>query len=105
MKDWGKIYIPNSCLEAEAECHVHFAFHGAGCQALDGKRSQYNHFAAKNNVIMVYPRSHAAWDNDGEIDDNYMTEDGPYPRIIMGMLERLGEGCPTEEEEPDDEEE
>ena len=54
---------------------------------------------------MVYPRSHAAWDNDGEIDDNYMTEDGPYPRIIMGMLERLGEGCPTEEEEPDDEEE
>jgi len=105
MKDFGKIYIPNSCLEAEAECHVHFAFHGERDWHLENRKTQYNHFAAKNNIIMVYPKTYAAWDNDGDIDeDNYMTRDGLYPKIIMGMLERLGEGCPTEEEEEEDDE-
>ena len=50
---------------------------------------------------MVYPRTSAIWDNYGDVDpDNYMYQDGVYPRIIMAMLERLGEGCP--EEDPDD---
>ena len=45
---------------------------------------------------MVYPRTRAIWDNYGEVDpDNYMNQNGVYPRIIMAMLARLGEGCPA----------
>jgi hypothetical protein len=28
MNDFGRIYVPDSCLESK--CHVHFAFHGKG---------------------------------------------------------------------------
>ena len=53
---------------------------------------------------MVYPRTRAAWDSAGDIDpDNYMNRDGVYPRIIMAMLARLGEGCPAEDADGGDE--
>ena len=101
MKEYGKIYVPTPCLTEQ--CHVHFAFHGSGCADLDKRQSQYNHFAASNNVIMVYPRTSAIWDNYGDVDpDNYMNRDGVYPRIMMAMLARLGEGCPEEEQPSDD---
>ena len=52
---------------------------------------------------MVYPRTSAIWDNYGDVDpDNYMNRDGVYPRIMMAMLARLGEGCPEEEQPSDD---
>lgn len=101
MKDWGKIYVPDDCAEEGAMCHVHFAFHDDNEKSLESKRSQYNNFAAKNNVIMVYPRTDAIWDNYGEIDeDNYMNRDGVYPQIVKAMIERLGEGCPVDVPEP-----
>ena len=98
--------MPDACLEEDmlGKCHVHFAFHGEGEQSLATRKTKYNHFAASNNIIMVYPRSYAAWDYKGEIDeDNYMTKDGVYPRVIMAMIERLGEGCPAEPEPPEPE--
>ena len=103
MESYGNIYVPNACKEEDANCHVHFAFHGTDGIDIGTKKNKYNHFAATNNVVMVYPRSNAypAWDIFGIIDpDNFANKEGIYPRLIMAMLERLSQGCPELPPEP-----
>lgn len=68
---FGKIFIPDACLEEDAKCNTHFAFHGT--EKKFKKMMKYNHFAASNNIIVVYPKSKNAWDVYGEEDENYDT--------------------------------
>ena len=103
MKQTGKIYIPDECMEDEwwGTCHVHFAFQGKKGGPLHTNKSQLNHFAAENKIIMVYPQSSAKWDPEGEFDDDdNMIQDSFYPQVVMEMLNRLvdcGELCLDED--------
>lgn len=99
IRDCGYVYVPDTCVEEGAEaCHVHFAFHGE-----DGGRlkNHYNAFAAANNIIMVYPKSSAAWDVEGLIDENnFANQNGAYPQLIMSMIDTLVE-CPVVDPVPE----
>lgn len=83
--------MPNPCTEAGTKCHVHFAFHGEEDIGIDlaNEKTQLNNFAAKNNIIMAYPRSYGAWDAYGDFSPDYATINGPYPQVIMNILELL----------------
>jgi len=91
MHDYGNIYVPDECLTEQ--CHIHFAFHGRGQNDLSTERRAYNNLAARNKIVVVYPRSALIWNHDGRTDEDsdHMTKDGMYPRIVMAMLNRLTE--------------
>lgn len=80
MQQNGKIYIPDQCLEEEfsGRCHAHVAFYDSDGKNKAKKWHQLNHFAAVNNIIMVYPHSEVAWDVFGELDEDYATQNGDY---------------------------
>jgi poly(3-hydroxybutyrate) depolymerase len=91
MKEYGNIYVPDECLTEQ--CHVHFAFHGRGGSDMSVRHKAYNNFAARNKMVVIYPRSGLIWNHDGRADEggDHMTKDGMYPRIMMAMLDRLTE--------------
>ena len=100
LEDFGNVYVPDSCTEVGKKCHVHFVFHSEEPEGLymDTSKTQLNNFAALNDVIMVYPRTYGAWDAYGDFSAEYATVNGPYPKVIMAILDRLA-GCSFEENE------
>ena len=53
----GKVYVPDACYE-NVKCRVHLAFHDCTGTADElAMYSEYNNFAASNNIIIVYPES------------------------------------------------
>ena len=95
--DAGKVYIPDACYEQQ--CKVHVAFHDCTSSAdAIARYSQYNSFAASNNIIVVYPETECwadtwhtpiiSWNSTN--DDLYWnTKKGLYSRAIMAILCRV----------------
>jgi len=69
---YGKVYIPTAC--ESTTCKVHIAFHGCTSNAADiAWYSDYNEFAANNELIVIYPNTYC-WGEDNMIDDpEYLT--------------------------------
>ena len=99
-KQEGKIYIPDAC--KDKQCHVHFAMHGCWFPILE-EYDGYLELAATNDIIVVYPHS-KCWNADNSVEQmegNYLTKDGLYPKALMAMICRLTSAneesadCPT----------
>ena len=93
----GKVYIPHTC-EYDT-CKVHIAFHDCISSAEEiASYSEYNNFAASNNIIIVYPESECwatdwhtpliTWNKTNE-DSAWNTKDGLYSRAIMAIICRV----------------
>ena len=97
LKDFGLVYVPDSC--KTKSCNVHFVFHGCGASAQPfATKMGYNEFAATNDIIMVYPDS-KCWGYSGTVtDDKAFTRDGMMPKTIMSMVDRVTSSGPEESE-------
>ena len=95
--DAGKIYIPDACYEEQ--CRVHVTFHDCTSSAdAIAQYSQYNNFAASNNIIVVYPETECwamtwhtpieTWNSTND-DLHWNTQKGLYSRAIMAILCRV----------------
>jgi len=93
----GKIYVPHSCSRRQdrQQCHVHFALHGNPGGDISNGRHLISHFAAQNNIIVVYPRFERGYGNVHGSDPKNNSKDGIFPRIIAGIVDILINGsCP-----------
>ena len=87
MKDYGLIYVPDTC--KTESCNVHFAFHGCNGNADMFLHLGYNEFASTNNIVMVYPDS-TCWGYNSTVDDDKaFTYDGMMPKTVMAMVDRV----------------
>ena len=61
LADYGYVYYPYRCIDGTvSSCKVHMVLPGCGqTQALNGYNLMddygYNHYAASNDLIMIYP--------------------------------------------------
>ncbi len=115
MDDRGFVYVPASCA-AQQRCRVHVALHGC-LQSLGNigedyvRHAGYNEWADTNQIIVLYPQTHAldlttlgitnpqaCWDWWGYLDADptesptYLLKSGKQIRAIKAMVDRLTSG-------------
>lgn len=105
----GWVYYPNTCKTAGSNCKVHMALHGCGGASvtkigLTGeiwpfmKNYGYMHYAAANNIIMIFPQAKQdlfflvgeCFDFQGKIHwDLSYTKESPQMRALKRMFDRV----------------
>lgn len=104
LSDVGYIYVPYAC--QSEECRLHVAFHGCR-QNVDAKGDErvhddvirdagYNHWAASNRIVVIYPQATvsegnpmACWDFWGYSGDEWRTRHGVQMRAIAAIIDQL----------------
>ena len=82
------VYIPDTC--NFTSCRLHVALHGCGGDAFGfADYSEYNEFAANNNLIVLYPDSDCQNMLGIVGGEKWLTKDGVYPKALQAMISRL----------------
>ena len=82
------VYIPDTCYFTS--CRIHVALHGCGGDAFGfADYSEYNEFAANNDLIVLYPDSDCQNMLGIVGGDKWLTKDGIYPKALQAMISRL----------------
>lgn len=110
MADTGWVYVPAACRDG-APCRVHVVFHGCKQNAESVEDAVtvgagYNRWAEANDIVVLYPQTHAIWSNPNACWDwwgftgtGYATRHGVQMGAVQRMLLALaGQADPTEGE-------
>lgn len=102
MEDEGVAYVPADCA-ASTTCRVHIAFHGCA-QSITAagdafiRETGYANWADANALIVLFPQASSSpmnpqgcWDWWGFTGRDYLTQDAAQIRIVLRMLQRLGQ--------------
>ncbi|MFO1049392.1 MAG: polyhydroxybutyrate depolymerase [Geminicoccaceae bacterium] len=105
MAETGWIYVPSAC-RGGAPCRVHVVFHGCrqdtesvGDAVTLG--AGYNRWAETNDIVVLYPQTHAIWSNPNACWDftgaGYATRRGVQMAAVQRMLLALAGQADTSE--------
>jgi hypothetical protein len=103
LADTGFMYIPSSCEEVGAKCHLHISFHGClqteeNIGTIYAQRSGFNEWAEDNKIIVLYPyikptkipaNPNGCWDWWGYINEYYGLKSGVQIRFIESLIQRI----------------
>ena len=108
MAETGWVYVPGSCRSGDP-CRVHIVFHGCKQNAESvgdavTVGAGYNRWAETNQIIVLYPQTHATWSNPnacwdwwGYTGTVYATKAGVQMAAVHRMLLALA-GKPDDAE-------
>lgn len=108
MNEYGLIYYPNTCVEAEKKCKIHVYLHGCGISVdIFGdwsiRNNGYLDLAAANDIIIAFPQTeHGVFSPENGINDcwshqpgaigdlDYYGNQGLQNRALKALVERIG---------------
>ena len=101
LDEYGYVYYPYDCIGADKRCKLHVALHGCQGQVngLAGWdfiiRYGYTHYAATNNLVILFPQVKADLQNSGCFDfwgftgKDYLGKFSVQGKAILGMVKAL----------------